>query len=69
MTEGGQQLYVAWLNPATGTGTASLRLDAEQVTVRQMTGAPAPVLDQDDGANDGSVTISVGDPVYIRVVQ
>jgi hypothetical protein len=69
MTEGGQQLYVAWLNPATGSGTASLGLDAEQVTVRQMTGAPATVLDQDDGANDGSVTISVGDPVYIRVVQ
>jgi hypothetical protein len=71
MTDGanGQQMYVAWLNPATGSGTASLRLDAEEVTVREMTGAPDTIGDQDDGDNDGRVTIAVGAPVYIRVVQ
>ncbi len=61
-------LYVAWLNPINTDKTAPLSLPAEQVTVRNLYNAPHVIHDEDDGVNDGKVTVTVGgQPLYIQV--
>jgi streptogramin lyase len=65
----GQRLYVAWLNPIYSDSTAELRLPAATVSVREMDGPLHIVHDQDDQMQDGTVTLLVGSPVYIRVLE
>lgn len=67
----GQALYVAWRNPIDKPDlpALSLQLNAAQVLVKDMYGAASVVNDADDGSANGRVTVAVGRPVYIRVLQ
>jgi hypothetical protein len=64
-----QTLYVAWLNPVESTGAANLRVPAARVSVRDLYDVLRTVEDGDDGQSDGRVTVEVGVPVYIRVLE
>jgi hypothetical protein len=67
----GQTLYVAWRNPIDNPNLPdlALQLNAGQVLVKDMYGTISVVNDADDGSANGRVTVSVGRPVYIRVLQ
>jgi hypothetical protein len=67
----GQTLYVAWRNPVNNPNLPGLplQLNANQVLVKDMYGTVSVVNDADDGSVNGRVTVSVGRPVYIRVLQ
>lgn len=62
-------IYVAWMNPVNGTVTWPLRLAAHQGTMRNIYGTvTGTVVDADDGAVDGMITIPVSSqPVYVEV--
>jgi hypothetical protein len=64
----GQVLLVAWLDPLKTTNSAPLKLTTARVTVKSMEGDLTTVADQDDGQQDGKVTLSIRRPVYIRFV-
>ncbi|RIK43883.1 MAG: hypothetical protein DCC55_04285 [Chloroflexi bacterium] len=70
-TATGQTLYVAWRNPVDNPSLPGLplALNAAQVLVKDLYGATSVVNDADDGSANGRVTVSVGRPVYIRVLQ
>jgi hypothetical protein len=63
-----QTLYVAWLNPIGSTATADLRVPAAKVSVRDLHGEISTIDDDEQGSDD-QVTVEVGVPVYIRVLE
>lgn len=65
-TKNGQILLVAWLDPLKTTASAPLQLATERVSVRSMEGVVTIVADEDDGRNDGKVSLTISRPVYIR---
>jgi hypothetical protein len=65
----GQILLVAWLDPLKTTTSAPLQLTTERVSVKSMEGVVTIVGDQDDGRNDGKVSLMISRPVYIRFIQ
>ncbi|HAJ35013.1 MAG TPA: hypothetical protein DCL15_04910 [Chloroflexi bacterium] len=68
---GERAVYAAWLNPLLTTTTKTFRINASQVTERNMTwGIVRTIRDGDDGNVDGQVRVSVnGTPKYFEVNQ
>ncbi len=66
-----RQLFIAWLNPAFGDATESLRLPVAQATVRDpIASTQFSVTDGSDGTNDGYITVTVGaNPLIVEVAK
>ena len=64
-----KRVFVAWLNPVTTSGTASLRLPVGQALVRNpIANLEYSVLDGNDGKTDGYISVQVGaNPIYVEV--
>ncbi len=64
-----RNVYVAWLNRADTTNTATLRIPAAGATLRNsVTGSVSIITDGSDGINDGLITITVGaNPLFVEI--
>ena len=68
--QGGNDLYVTWLNPTGTSGQATQRLRGAAAEVLDISGNVTTVRDGDDGQDDGRVNIQVGaNPLIVRMVE
>ncbi|MEZ4515807.1 MAG: hypothetical protein R3C44_02845 [Chloroflexota bacterium] len=66
-----RDFYIAWANPVDTEKQFPLRVPANNVTVMDMLGQVTDTInDQDDGSQDGYVTVTLmNTPVYIEVTE